>query len=229
MHVFTKKMFLSVLLLVNTIQLLGQNQNEFFSEETKTEETHIYTISYNETIKPELIYTEAPWKITHNSNIIAQGQGSSLNSVVFATPGEYTIVIDDHNPTEPNSCLHHMFPEKILLVVKPVKMQFHFDQLTFSNEIQKNLDAEGIIISVPVTIESYENTPIPDFTYKQIQTAGVGTTIKATLQEGTILTQGHQVLQYSLSGTVEESSYIMFDFIDINGQVQPYSLTTQIN
>jgi hypothetical protein len=157
--------------------------------------------------------------IRSSSGVILTGNGPKLEVYTFDLPGSYKVEIDEHLVHNPNTCNHTHYPEIINVEVSPVKMLFHFEELSFSADISLGIDTRGIVMFVPVSIETIGE---PRLTYNFITatSAGIGTNIIATLKEGTVLKKGKQVLEYELSGVAAQKAYLMFDFTDINGQLQ---------
>ena len=60
--------------------------------------------------------------------------------------------------------------------------------------------------------------------------AGIGVSMTAKpINENIEIRNGVQLLKYKVSGLVNAESYLMFDFLDFNGQVQTYNLPQIIN
>ena len=60
-------------------------------------------------------------------------------------------------------------------------------------------------------------------------TAGIGTTIVGKLINNSyVLFPGSNKLTYKISGSATKDTYIMFDFFDINNQVQSYYYPTKL-
>jgi hypothetical protein len=185
------------------------------------------TISYGEKI--QLGEIEASTKfIMANGNTKSVLKGNSINSYVFAIPGTYTIQIEEKKAHDTNSCNHNHLPEVLTVHVSRIKMNFKGEGLTFSQPIQKNVETNGIILSIPVTIDTYDGQPVA-LNYKPINSAGIGTSIIGHLKNDmTLYPVGTHVLNYSLSGKVTQNAHLMFDFIDGNNAIQSVSLLTPI-
>ena len=168
------------------------------------------------------------WTILHSGQTVGQGIGNSLLNFVFAQPGEYSVQIQDNHVHNAQSCDHSNLPSEILVTVTGKKMVFDFTQVTFSAPIS-NGNLNGIVLSVPVIVDSYDGSPIL-FQQGTVYTAGVGTNLTAIpVQNVMSLNPGTVVLNYTLSGSVSRPTYIMFDFIDVNGKVQSFGLQQQIH
>jgi hypothetical protein len=60
-------------------------------------------------------------------------------------------------------------------------------------------------------------------------TAGVRTSVVGKLKNGQKrLQNGINTLEFNLEGQATKNTYIMFDFVDINGNVQSYGFTNKI-
>lgn len=119
-------------------------------------------------------------------------------------------------------------PKEIIVEVSRVKMTFEADSLVFSSPIVKNKSIDGITLSIPVTIQTYDHRPA-NLNTSIVNAAGIGVNVTARLDDRfKELPEGKHVLQYALSGLVTENAYLMFDFIDTNGKIQTVSLTTPV-
>ncbi len=159
-----------------------------------------------------------------------QGNGTQID-YTFNIPGKYFAVFNQPlpekiNPNEDDDNLQAS--DTSFIEIFSTQMLFDFSRLSLSGIIKKGKPANNIIIRVPVQVHIYNAAAIvyaPD----TVRTAGVGTNITATIVQKNIkLKNGINWLTYKLSGTAREEAYIMFDFKDINKQVQSYSLLTKV-
>mgnify|MGYP000865899785 CR=1 FL=1 len=168
------------------------------------------------------------WTIIFSGQAVGQGTGSSLLNFVFSQPGVYTVQIEDNHTHNPLECDHGTLPTEILVTVSGRKMVFDFAHVSFSAPIN-NGNVSGTVLSVPVTIDTYDGTPLL-FEQNTIKTAGVGSSIVAIPSQNSIsLNPGMHILTYTLSGAVNRPTFVMFDFVDVNGKVQSYGLQQQIH
>lgn len=152
-------------------------------------------------------------------------KGSKINQFEFEKPGVYTISVEEKKHKE-HDCREYL-PKEISVEVSRIRMDFK-QPLAFSSPIVKNSDTQGITLSVPVQIETYDHLPAL-LNKSTVQTAGIGANITAELKTQTEqLPEGMHQLEYALSGKVTENSYLMFDFIDANGQVQSVPVLTPV-
>lgn len=175
-------------------------------------------LTYGQTLKMGTLADAVTWTIKGPNGNIA-GKGNALNDYVFDKSGNYEIAIQENIIVKEGQCNHSNIPSSIQLKVDAVKMIFNQDELKLSADIRKGVDTRGIVLSIPVTIETLGEQNLV-YTYTNVYTSGIGTNIVATLKKGTVLKVGKQVLQYELSGIAEKEAYIQFNFTDINGQVQ---------
>ncbi len=185
------------------------------------------TISYNESISLENLNDNIEFIISGDSGEIHL-RGEKINEYVFEKPGEYTIKIIDRNKVKKNSCEDTHLPQNIHLTVSRIMMIYDGKNIAFSNPILKNRPTDDIVLSIPVTISTYDHQPIA-LNATTVNSAGIGTFIVANLIDSKkALYDGTHILKYALSGLVTQNSYLMFDFIDANNRVQSISLLTPI-
>lgn len=189
------------------------------------------TISFGENINLGEIEAETSFNISSESGSF-QLNGNEINTYQFKKPGIYVLKTSDsssHTEDEKNHiCGKNHLPKEIKVIVSRIKMTFDSSKIAFSNPIKKNTETNGITMSIPVTIATYDNKPA-DLNFDQVNSAGIGTAIIAKLDDSyKKLPEGNHILKYALSGKVTENSYIMFDFVDANGKIQSASLLTRI-
>jgi len=175
------------------------------------------------------ISAQVMWIITDmdKNEVIASGSGDALTKYVFEKPGMYQVDINENLIHDQNSCNHKHFPEKMLVEVSPLKMDFDFKSVKVSRNIIGGQSVNDTMLSIDVRFSSYDNS---DAVYKQgFNTAGVGTSVTGKLKNGDAkLRQGKNTLEFKLEGQATKGTYIMIDFVDINGQVQTYGFTNKI-
>lgn len=189
------------------------------------------TLSYGETL-PDLgteVSNQVTWSITNmdGNEVVASGSGDTLTKYVFEIPGMYQVAINENLVHDPNTCNHNHFPEKLFVTVSPLKMDFDFSTVKLSRNIVGGQPTNGTTLSVDVRFSSYDNSSaVYD---KAFRTAGVRTSVAGKLKnEKATLRQGVNTLEFLLEGQASKGTYIMIDFIDINGVLQSYSLTNKI-
>ncbi len=212
--------FVALMTLFSANQIFAQNKQT----ENKWEEN--FVVAYESAFSYSL-NSDVSWELKESKGkTINQGTGDIVNQI-FKKPGNYTLFIKENHSHNPNSCDHAHFPTQVNIVVSPVKMVFDKTSVKFSENIIGGKSTKGITMSVNVVLSSYDNSIT---VYQQdFATSGVGTSITGKLKNGeAILKQGINTLEFLLDGQAEKGNYIMIDFIDINGKVQPYGLTQKI-
>lgn len=170
------------------------------------------------------------WSITElaTNRTLTRGNGS-IKNLVFEIPGTYVIDVTEEPNHNPETCNHPEYPEKITIEVSHLNMAFDFSTLRFSQEIVGGLPLDGQTLAVDVVFNAYGKEEV-ECQIQLFKSAGVGTTIIGTpMQERVILRPGVNTLIYRLSGQAQRGTYLMFDFLDVNNQVQVYNLSQPIN
>ncbi|MGL2966195.1 hypothetical protein [Flavobacterium sp. XGLA_31] len=188
---------------------------------------NVVTISYGETINLSNVNDKMQFYINGSQGKVHL-KGEQINRYKFEKPGNYQIKIVERSSKKAASCESHVFPEEITVNVSPVKMIFDSKNIAFSEPIRKNVSTEHIIMTIPVIISTYNHKPVK-WRNTSIDVAGLGSTIVARpLDETSEWVEGTHIVKYALSGLVNLNSYLMFDFKDINNQIQSISLTTPV-
>lgn len=216
--------FLAFLLTITSFCAIGQNN--FIS---KSKEPY-KVITYGEKILFGKIENTAKWTITNSKeNIAVYLSGNQINDYAFEKPGTYEIGFYENRNNVNSECSHPQFNEKMIIQVSPIKMVFDFSKIKFSEKIEVGRNCEGIFMSVPVKVVMKEKRPTK-FLIPEVVVAGVGSQIiaKPVIQE-VMLNSEIQFLEYELSGIATKETYLMFDFIDVNNQVQTYNHPEIIN
>ena len=174
--------------------------------------------------------SDVAWTIINQEkNISNKLNGNAINDYVFEHTGIYEINYADNKKHKEGDCNHATFDSKMLIKVSDVKMRFDFSKIKFSEKIRTGNNCEGIIVTVPVDVILKQNR-LTKFIPSQFMVAGVGSDIIAKpITQDIGLKTGTFVLQYKLFGTATKETYLMFDFIDYNNNVQTYNQTELVN
>jgi hypothetical protein len=184
-------------------------------------------ISYGETINLKKVDETTKFHISSDSGEVNL-KGFQINEYKFETPGQYLIKIEQAKSNNEANCEHSLLPNEIQVNVSSIKMKFDGNRIEFSQPIKKGIETTGIILSIPISIETYDNKPVA-LNYASVTTAGIGTSITANLSKDYgELSVGENIISYSLKGTVTENTYLMFDFVDANNKVQSVALQSTI-
>ncbi|KRD61008.1 hypothetical protein ASE40_05490 [Flavobacterium sp. Root935] len=186
------------------------------------------TISFDEKIDFGNVDSAANWTITNSkgnsSNFL---NGSEINNYQFKQPGIYEVSFQE-NAKHDGECDHAVFPKKFRVKVEPVKLSFDFSKVKFSQKLERGKNYSDLIISVPAEIISIDNS-ITQLPAPKMSVAGIGVLLNAEpVEKEIILTAKNQILKYKVSGTINNETYLMFDFYDFNNEVKTYNLPQKI-
>jgi hypothetical protein len=226
MKYFNIKYKILFLILIG-INAVAQNV-DLYQKEISTDNAIFKTISFGSKNDFGDFKNSENWIITNSEdNTIVNLNGNEINTYIFEKPGVYEIryieSVKDKKNDEHEEEEHSSMPKKINIKVSPVKMQFDFSKIVFSRKIQKGINCDDIIISVPVEIIIKGSTAVrlksPGLTI-----AGLGLDLIAKpVMEEIVISNGVQVLKYQLTGTANEEAYLQFDFFDFDNQVHSYN------
>ena len=222
--------FFFVLILLTTSIVQGQELSTLSSEnESRTLNQNPYkTISFGGKINLGKMQHPIAWTVSSfDSNNEVLLNGEEINNYVFETPGTYKITSRENKSISENECNHASFPESFIIKVSPTQMVFDFSTLIFNKALEGGVNVDNTTLSLNVNLKTFTNEPVP-FSKGKIQSAGIGTTIKGQLLNAVILKPGNNKVNYKLSGAASKDTYIMFDFFDVNEQVQTYYYPTKL-
>lgn len=187
------------------------------------------TISFGEKVFFGDIESTVTWTVINTADKIAVSlNGNQINDFVFKTPGVYELSFFENKTYNKDECFHPQFDSKMIISVSSIKMTYDFSNISFSQKINKGQRCDGIILTVPVNFEIAESEKT--FTLSDFSVSGIGVNLKGSpINNQIIVKNGTQLLKYVLTGIVNNETYIMFDFIDINNNVQTYNLPQIIN
>ncbi|MBP6574962.1 MAG: hypothetical protein KA230_10960 [Flavobacteriales bacterium] len=189
------------------------------------------TIAFGESLEGLISGIEegTNWSISNaNGGTVATGKGPSLCAHIFDRPGDYVVRIQEPPHADADECHHGRLPAQVEVHVAEVRMRFVLEDITFTEQIGASY-TEGMRMRVPVEIALYKEATV-EFEVPEARSAGVGSTLMAhPVSPKVTLTSGTQVLEFTLSGSAERGSYVMFDLVDINGRVVAYPWPTPIN
>lgn len=221
--------FVFVLLMTPTIQ--GQELSEVtIKEENNTlSQKPFKVISFGEKINFGKIENSIFWTISNiDSNNKSSLIGNEINNYIFETPGTYQITFNENKTILEGECNHTIFPELMIIKVSPYKMDFDFSTIQFSKKLEAGAPIENCQLTIAVYLKSFTNDKVI-FPNGKFVSAGIDTTIEGQLlNNGFTLLPGVNKLVYQLKGNAKAGNLIMFDFFDINGQVQSYYYPTKL-
>ncbi len=174
-----------------------------------------FQISFGDTITAG-ISTELPlsvsWNVSPQTGVNKfSGSGKTTGDVIFSQPGTYriTFAIPAHGD-------HPAKTETVTVEVENVKMVFDVKNIEFSKPLATG-DASGIILTVPVTVKTYEGKVV-NYTTNEISTTGAAN-ISSRLKNGQVaLKNGENKLAFELSGAVPQQGNVQFRVYDTAGR-----------
>ncbi len=186
-------------------------------------------LSYGDNFSYDL-QANSTWVIKNTSNqaILGSGKGS-ISNFNFQIPGDYLVEVSEVISHKQGECDHGHDPSLISIYVSPHKMSFDFSTIQFIEPIIGGKVYTDLQISIEVTYQNYFDQKV-NFTSSTVKSAGIQTTFEGILDVNRQnLISGVNNFRYTVSGQATKDTYIMFDFIDINNQVESYSYPTKIN
>lgn len=230
-HLKKTNLFFAMGLLFISFDVIAQTNFFAGTESNLNEKQQFYkVISFGEKIDFGNVENTASWTITNTKeSIVVNLKGTKINTYIFEKPGIYEIKFSENKMHKSDECQHPMFSENMIVKVNSVKMIFDFSKIQFSEKIQKGKNYDNLIITVPVNIIIKEKTQAK-YKAPSMTISGIGSSLIAKpINDELIIKNGIQLLKYQLSGTVNKETYLMFDFFDLNNEVQTYNLLERIN
>lgn len=212
-NTFTKMIFLlSILIPFNA------------SSQAGLDDSYYKVISHGDKIDFGAIEKGVKWLVSSNDAQVKSTYLSEneINNFVFAKPGTYQISFQETQKHAAHECNHPQFKERMTIKVTPIKMTFDFSKISFSDKISRGSNCEQIYVTVPVNVVM-KDLKSAKFSVADVIVSGVGSEIVAKpVSAEVVLKNGTQLLKYQLSGIASKEAYLMFDFVDYNGNIQTY-------
>ena len=172
-----------------------------------------YTIEYGRSINILAINSnnvQMSWTLTGGNKNIS-GNGSETGLQLFETPGIYKVIFS----SQPSA----NFPahsETIEIVVKDVSMLFDVAAAQPSQTIYSGQSTEGLFITIPVIIKTYNGNQVNFGPFKSASTGIDG--ISITYDEQISLAPGKHNLKFKLHGTPAGSGPCQIRFYNSIGE-----------
>lgn len=174
-----------------------------------------YSIDFGDAIEAGIstdLSLSISWNVAPQTGVNkTSGSGKTTGNLIFSQPGKYQITfqIPAHGD-------HPAKTETVTVEVSNVKMIFDTKNIRFSQELTAG-DASGIIMTVPVTVKTYDGKSYV-YTTREVKTTGVGH-ISSQLKDGKAeLKNGKNELLFELSGAVSQQGNIQFRVYDTKGE-----------
>ena len=221
--------FLFLVLLFASINAIAQKDK--MSNELSNDLKKPYkTISYGEKIFFGKIESSATWIVINlKENKTVNLIGDQINDFVFETAGSYEVNFFENKEYNDDTCKHHNFNSKMIVEVSPIKMTFDFSIIKFSQKIQKGQSCDGIVVTVPVNFQTIKESD-KVYTIFDFTVAGIGVNlIGKPIEKKIVVKNGIHFIKYQLFGIVKSETYLMFDFVDFNKNIQTYNQSEIVN
>lgn len=177
---------------------------------------HEYHISYGESVSMEAggqtHGAGVTWTVSPQTGVSqAKGEGNSTGALTFTAPGTYevTFTLAAHG----NEPAH---TDKATVEVRAERMAFVPAEATLSRKLVKGQPMDGITLSIPVNVNTIDNSGLAYGPAALVSTGVLG--ITATLAETVTLKNGTQVLSFKLSGTPQYSGAAQIGFFNPAGE-----------
>lgn len=214
---------------------LSQVSNAFAQTQTFDDiSTNARTIFFEEGIPKDVLDNMEMKNLTiqvknNKGEILANLNEASFADFNFSVPGDYSIDLkSDHDlNSEHKDCNHSDHERSVEIHVKPYNLSFLFDQVAFSSELIGGKEMSGTTLSIPLTVKLYKNDVLEVEKFKVI-TAGINTSLEGETNGKLTLNAGTNMITFHLQGLATKNTYIMFDFIDMDGRVHSFGYTTQL-
>lgn len=176
-----------------------------------------YSISFGDAIEAGItteLSLSISWSVAPQVGVNkGGGTGKTTGNLVFSQPGKYQITfqIPAHGD-------HPAKTETVTVEVSGVKMTFDLKNIVFSKRLTTG-DASGIVMTVPVTVNTYDGTAF-SYTTREVQTTGVANVSSRLKNDTAVLKDGLNELSFELSGAVRTKGNIQFRFYDLTGEAR---------
>lgn len=151
------------------------------------------------------------WKVTGSPRVEKSGQGSETGTIFFDTPGNYQVVF-----TSSPMGKYHALTETINVDVVPTNFTFEMDKAKLSSDVKQGQSVDGITLTVPVMIASYNGENIKFGPFKNTTTGIDG--IDFILDDQIVLKPGVTNVIFKLRGSAQNSGPAQIGLFDPNGE-----------
>lgn len=200
------------------LAMISESELEEFKEEV--------TLAFNAPFSLKLENLQQ-WDIVSKNDGSAFNQGvGSILEFVFAKPGDFILTVHGEKNVSEDDCNHDKDDKVYLIHVSPNALVFDFNSVQISPELVGGVN-KSYTIKVEADFNNYHNLSI-SFS-GALRAAGIGAEMQGELKGGSKeLVPGKNLLEFQVSGSCKTGTYIMFDFIDINGNIQCYYFPNKI-
>jgi hypothetical protein len=218
----TKKIFLNFLFVVfvlflNTSTIIGQTSSHSEHDSCKKpfELTQTdYKIGIGSDINFEISNPhnlDVSWVLTGNSISKKSGYGNQTGTILFDKPGKYELT---YSSSAKDKFIAHS--EKAIIEVLPSSFKFDIKNAKFSKPISQGNSVEGITLTIPVEIKSYNSEKVKFGPFKNSATGIDG--IEMIFENQIELSEGINQLTFKLQGTPYNSGPAQLGFFNTIGE-----------
>ena len=211
-----KKIFLVLLLLTNILEAFAQDNHldcEECSEPFVLDRTS-YIIEYGNAINFKIANpydVQINWIISGNSKGSKNGIGNETGTVLFDTPGNYQVTFSSSA-----SGKYLAYTQVVNIVVQPNGLKFLIDKAKLSNPIVSGQSVEGIVLTIPVEVKSFDGSKVNYGSFKNSSTGIEG--IDFVFDDQVELTPGIHDLKFKLHGTPQSSGPCQIGLFNLIGE-----------
>jgi hypothetical protein len=151
------------------------------------------------------------WIILGNNNFQKSGIGNQTGKIRFEKPGKYELI---YSSTSKDKFLAHS--EKIIIEVLPTSFIFDVKNVKCSNSISKGNPVDGITLTIPIEIKSYNNEKVKFGPFKNSSTGIDG--IDVVLDNELELSAGLNQVVFKLHGSPQDAGLAQLGFFNTIGE-----------
>lgn len=151
------------------------------------------------------------WNIVGSPQFQKSGHGNETGDIFFDTPGNYKVVF-----TSSAMGKYSSLSETINVDVVATNFTFVMDKAKLSNDVKQGQSVDGITLTVPVVIASYNGEDIKFGPFKNSTTGIDG--IDFILDEQIVLKPGINNVTFKLQGNAQNFGPAQIGLFDPNGE-----------
>jgi hypothetical protein len=149
----------------------------------------------------------------------SKGKGDIAGPLQFGRPGDYQVIY-----SVPAHGSHAAARLTASVKVLPFKISFVPEKAVFSEPLKKGIPADGIKLSLPVMVESFENKPVPHPPLSFIFHGETGLKLEQTSTAP--LKSGEHMMEFTFRGTPDAEGGFQIQWETADGNT--YFLAVQV-
>lgn len=151
------------------------------------------------------------WNVVGNVEGQKSGVGNKTEPILFSKPGTYQVIF-----TSPEMGKNHALTETIAVEVVKNNLTFLINRASLSNTVRSGQSVDGITLTVPVEISSFNNENVKFGPFKNSTTGIDG--IDFILDEQIELKPGINNVTFKLQGNAQTAGPAQIGFFDPKGE-----------